>query len=83
MTKRNKKRALKEAFAQALEIIKYYKGFSLEELEEMDTSDLSCIGSLFNWLPNSGYEYDQEMTAEQVADLCERAERRKARKGNF
>ena len=83
MTKKEKKKALKEAFNQALDILNYYKGKSLEELEEIDTSELGCIGSFFNWLPHSGYDYNEEMTAEEVAYLCERADSRERRKEHF
>ena len=82
MTKKDKKKALKEAFSQALEIINFYKSKSLEELENMDTSELCCLGAFFNWLPQSGYDYDQEQTAEEVAYLCERADYRARKEKN-
>lgn len=83
MTKKDKKKALKKAFTQALEIINFYKGKSLEELEEMDTSELTCLGSFFNWLPNSGYEYSEEQASEDIAYYCERADHREERKERF
>ena len=83
MNKKDKTKALKEAFKQAQEIIDYYKGKTFEELEEIDTSELTCLGSFFNWLPQSGYDYNENQTAEEVANLCEQADHRKARKEHF
>jgi len=76
MTKRDKLKAFKEAIKRAKDTLAYYEKKSLEELEEMDTSELCCLGGDFNWLPNSGYDYDQEQQQEAVEWLCECADHR-------
>lgn len=83
MTKQQKMKAFREAIKRAKETIAFYEKKTLEELEAMDTSELSCLGCDFNWLPNSGYDYDKERADEEVAWLCECADHREKRKERF
>ena len=76
MTKKDKQRAFREAIKRAKETLAYYEKKSLEELEEMDTSELTCLGCDFNWLPNSGYEYGEDQQQEAIEWLCECADHR-------
>ena len=83
MTKEQKKKAIKEAFLRARETLDFYSKKSLEELEKMDTCELSCLGCDFNWLPNSGYEPSEELAKEQIETLAEWFDHRQARKEHY
>lgn len=76
MTKKDKQRAFREAIKRAKETIAYFEKMSIDQLEEIDTGELTCIGCDFNWLPNSGYDYDQDQQKEAVEWLCECADHR-------
>lgn len=85
MNKKNMIKAWKEALKQAQEMLDFYKGYikTAEDLETKDTSEITCIGSFFNCFPNSGWQPSEEEQEEGIADLCEKADDRKARKEHF
>lgn len=79
-TKSEKKRALKEAFKQAKEAIKYYQSFTLEELEKSDIGDLSlCLGVMFGWINDQNGD-TEEAKENIIQALNEQARERKGDK---